>query len=144
MTNPNVGASGTQRTINQDLRLYSASMTDFIRTELTATTRDTARSIGLKMFSQFHSFDNDPLFGKNYQSTSRSFAWPSQTAKGMHTASLWTATLTVRQTLILGTMKIWACVRLIPGLPQVIYATRDCQVLPPVCLVSLVAPQMAS
>ena len=62
MANPDVGALEAQRKINQDLRLYSASMPDFIRIELMATTRDVARSIGLKRFSRFHPLDDDPLY----------------------------------------------------------------------------------
>merc|ERR1712086_262594 len=38
-----------------------ASMTEFIRTELTTTTRDAARSENLKRFARFHPMEDDPL-----------------------------------------------------------------------------------
>ena len=61
MADPDVGASDAERQITEQLRLYNASMTEFIRTELTTTTRDATRSENLKRFSRFHPMEDDPL-----------------------------------------------------------------------------------
>ena len=61
MADPDVGTSDAQRKINEELRLYSASMTEFIGTELTNTTRGWLRSANLKRFFQFHQIEDDPL-----------------------------------------------------------------------------------
>merc|ERR1712086_1150946 len=61
MADPDVGASDAQRQITEQLRSYNASMTEFIRTELTTTTRDATRSVNLKRFSRFHPMEDDPL-----------------------------------------------------------------------------------
>ena len=65
MANPDVGASDAQQKINQELQLYSALITNFIRTHLMTTTRDKERSIALKRFARFYPLEDDPLHGKN-------------------------------------------------------------------------------
>ena len=64
MADPDADASEEQRQITQELRFYSASMSDFINENLSPTTTGSARSIGLKRFSRFHPFDDDALYGK--------------------------------------------------------------------------------
>jgi hypothetical protein len=61
MADPDVGALDAQQKIKQELWLYSALITNFIRTDLTTTTRDTEHSIGLKRFHRFHPLEDNPL-----------------------------------------------------------------------------------